>query len=37
MAYALLAPGRSTEREISVVHSQIGHGRPVLLELQSPY
>jgi len=37
MAYALLGPGRSTEREISVVRSQIGHGRPVLLELQSPY
>ena len=37
MAYALLGPGRSTEREISVVHSQIGQGGPVLLELQSPY
>ncbi len=37
LAYVLLAPGRSTEREVSAVHSRIGQGQPVLLEFQSPY
>ncbi len=37
LAYALLAPGKSTEHEISAVHSQIGRGTPTLLEFQSPY
>ncbi len=37
LAYALLGPGRSTEREVSAVHAQVGQGQPVLLEFQSPY
>ena len=37
LAYALLGPGRSSEREVSAVHSQIGRGQPILLEFQSPY
>jgi hypothetical protein len=37
LAYALLAPGASTERELSAIRAQIGRGQPVLLEFQSPY
>jgi len=37
LAYALLGPGKSTEREISAIRSQIGRGQPILLEFQSPF
>ena len=37
LAYALLGPGESTEREITAIRSQIGQGQPILLEFQSPY
>jgi hypothetical protein len=37
LAYALLRPGESTLRQATAVRAEIGQGRPVLLELQSPY
>ena len=37
LAYALLQPGESTQRQAADARAQIGQGRPVLLELQSPY
>jgi len=37
LAYALLGPGASTERQVSAIQARIGQGRPVLLEFQSPY
>jgi len=36
-AYGLFQPGASTHSEVERVLAQIGAGRPVLLELQSPY
>ncbi len=37
LAYLLLNPGASTERDADRVRAQIGAGVPVLLEFQSPY
>ena len=37
LAYALLRPGESTGAQAQDVRRQIGQGRPVLLEFQSPY
>jgi hypothetical protein len=37
LAFSLLRPGESTVEEAAAVHSRIGAGSPVLLELQSPY
>ncbi len=37
LAYVLLRPGPSTHSQVGEVHRLIGAGRPVLLELQSPY
>ena len=37
LAYALLRPGESTGAQAQDARRQIGQGRPVLLEFQSPY
>jgi hypothetical protein len=37
LAYALLKPGESSQRQAEVVRARLGQGRPVLLEFQSPY
>lgn len=37
LAYARLRPGESTQRQADLVRAQIGQGRPVLLEFQSPW
>jgi hypothetical protein len=37
LAYALLRPGESSQRQAEVVRARLGQGRPVLLEFQSPY
>ncbi|MEW6568598.1 MAG: hypothetical protein AB1449_10625 [Chloroflexota bacterium] len=37
LAYLLLQPGPSTTQRVEEVLARIGAGRPVLLELQSPY
>ena len=37
VAYAFLKPGPSSLFEVDQVEAQIGNGRPVLLEFQSPY
>jgi hypothetical protein len=36
-AYALLKPGPSTSDPAESIRAEIGAGRPVLLEFQSPY
>jgi hypothetical protein len=36
-AYALLKPGPSTSDRAESIRAEIGAGRPVLLEFQSPY
>jgi hypothetical protein len=37
VAYALLQPGASTLDRAESIRAEIGAGRPVLLEFQSPY
>jgi len=37
LAFALLRPAASTERQAQLVRAQIGTGVPVLLEFLSPY
>jgi hypothetical protein len=37
LAYALLRPTTSGEASAQAVRAQIGRGRPVLLEFQSPF
>lgn len=37
LAYALLRPAAADGSEADAVRAQIGQGRPVLLEFQSPY
>ncbi|HLE23362.1 MAG TPA: hypothetical protein VI701_03565 [Anaerolineales bacterium] len=37
LAYALLRPGEGTRAQAQELRRQIGQGRPVLLEFQSPY
>ncbi|OGO67439.1 MAG: hypothetical protein A2Z37_02710 [Chloroflexi bacterium RBG_19FT_COMBO_62_14] len=37
VAYIFLQPGPSSLSEVEHVEAQIGNGRPVLLEFQSPY
>jgi len=37
VAYGFLQPGPSSLSEVEQVEAQIGNGRPVLLEFQSPY
>jgi hypothetical protein len=37
VAYRVLQPGPSSLSEVEQVEAQIGNGRPVLLEFQSPY
>ena len=36
-AHALLRPGPSTLTEAEAIRAQVGAGRPVLVEFQSPY
>jgi hypothetical protein len=37
LAYSLLRPGKGTPASAQELRRQIGQGRPVLLEFQSPY
>jgi len=37
ISFALFNPGRSSESDSEQILAQIGAGRPVLLEFQSPY